>query len=124
MGQIHIDTINNAHVDPLLRIISFKPNCMSSIAPNLNASQCGETICPWPHESCDPHQYQDSSRPALRLEQAAICWDRLCRFSWAWLIVFDLLVVAALSLLDWEGGHERQVLWKRLLLEPACRSML
>ena len=31
-----------------------------------------------------------------------------------------LVMVAALTLLDWEGGHQGQVLGKGLLLEPAC----
>ena len=30
-------------------------------------------------------------------------------------------MMTALSLLDWEGGHEGQILGEWLLLEPACQ---
>ena len=39
--------------------------------------------------------------------------------------MLDLVVVATLALLHREGGHERQVLGKWLLLEPAaCKHTL
>lgn len=38
----------------------------------------------------------------------------------AGLPVAGLAVVASLPLLHWESGHQGQVLWKGLLLEPAC----
>ena len=59
-----------------------------------------------------------SSGAAVRLEDAAIsCCSGLVG---AGLAVLLLVMMAAFTLLDREGGHQGQVLRERLLLEPAA----
>ena len=60
-----------------------------------------------------------SSGATVGLQQGSTCRSCFWLLAGAGLMVLPLVMVTALSLLDWEGGHHRQVLGERRFPEPA-----
>ena len=60
-----------------------------------------------------------SSGATVGLQQGSTCRSCFWLLAGAGLVVVPLVMVTALSLLHWEGGHHGQVLGERRFLEPA-----